>query len=330
MFLIFFFTFFALSDEYLDTLLSSSDLVTYSNQFSETGNISIDIKTSNYFIVFIEFPLNCTLYEYTSYDYVNYELSSVTLVNDIKLYHFIEFPFAKQIISMPNSGKISFTYGSMQDICTTGIILSNYPQYSITLSKYANNYTNIGRNEDKCIIFVIPTTQEYVVSLNGVNSNFFLYTNGKAINSFTGTNFKTFKVDAETSPTIFRFKSELLESTSIKISMKSNEMDPSFAWTVFHDPTEINHCPIVEECTLYKALHVDIILIVLGSILFLLICFFVARYFIKNKDICKKKDKETEKPKPSDWPSGNDKGEIRTEPTGYFAMDPILRNQHYS
>ena len=330
MFLFFIFIFFNKSEEYLDTLLSSADLVTYSNQFMEIGNISIDIKTSNYFIIFTEFPLNCTLYEYTSYDDENYELSSITMLNDIKLYRFIEFPFAKQIISMPFPGKISFTYGSIQDMCTTGIIISNYPQYSITLSKYSTNYTNIGRNEDKCIIFVIPTTQEFVVSLNGVNSDLYLYNNG-AISTFTGTNFRQFQIHAENYPTIFRYKSDFLESISIKISMKSNEMDPSFAWTVFHDPSQIKHCPFIEECTLYKALHADIIIIVVCSVVSIIILAFIVRYIIKHKDLCKKKDKEPEnKQQKADWPSQNDKGEIRTEPTGYFAMDPILRNQHYS
>ena len=147
----------------------------------------------------------------------------------------------------------------MHDICSTGVIISNYPQYSITLSKYSDNFTKISAHEDKCIIFTIPTTQEYVVSLNGVNSNVFIYTDNQAITSLTGTTFKQFKASAELTPIVIRFVSQYLESTSIKISMKSSGQDPSYAWTVFHDPNLTRHC-YDEECTLFKALHMDIVL----------------------------------------------------------------------
>ena len=313
---------------FTESLGSTHTLINFKHTYDEEGNISIDINIYDYYIIFSNFPLNTTLYEYTSSDGFSYKLSDVISVDNIQLYRHIEFPFAKQIISIKTPGTIAFTYGSLPSICTKGIIFSNYASYSILLSRTTKNYTHIGKNEDKCVIFVVPSVQEYVVSLVGVNSELLLYAEGEPVNTYMGTNFKQFRLDCQLSPAIFRFISDDVESSSIKISMHSSGDDPSFAWTMFYDPTNKNICPDDGNCTLYKALHLTTVFIVIGSLFGIGIVFAII-YYILVHTRCSRFGKAPPKEEKIVFPSSETKGENRSEPAGYFAMDPILRPREY-
>ena len=310
------------------TLLSTVNMHTYRNTFDEPGDIEISIASPNYYIIFIEAPLNTTLSEYRGDVEDDLILVNKTNVYDIQLYRFVEYPFAKHVISIPTAGTISFSYGSLQDMCQDGLILTNYDAYTIVFSSHFNNETSVNNGDDKCIIFTNPSpTQMYLFDLTGVNGRVIVYESGKAVTEFTGTASKYSTFDASDSPVIVRILSNpLLSSERIRIAMSSYMCKPYCSWTLFTSPKDQKHCPDF-ECTLYDALHMNEILISLGVIVGVIGIVLGVYYYKKQKKIRQtKRNTNDSNEQNANLPSisQHEKGENLSEPAGYYVMAPIL------
>ena len=311
--------------EFLDSITSEINLKTYRKEFDTSGEVEINISTSYFYLIFIEVPFNSTLFEYVQNTGGRYELKNTTSIYDIQLFKFVEFPFSKFVVSMPNSGTLSFSYGSLQDMCENGVILSNYDSYSIVLSSHFTNYTQVKRGDDKCIVFANPSpSQTYLFDLAGVNGRVIVYQNGCATAEYTGTTSKYSIFDASKAPVIVRIISNpSLSLERIRIAMSSYACTPYCSWTLFSDPQSIEHCPPHEECTLYKALHVTEILIALGVLAF--ICIIIVAVYCYRKYKKSKADKSDGFKQTNDGTSiSHEKGENVSEPAGYYVMAPIL------
>ena len=313
--------------EILDSITSEINLKTYRKVFDESGEVEIFITTSYFYLIFIEVPYNSTLYEYEEKTDGIYELINTTSIYDIELYKFVEYPFSKFVISMPNPGTLSFSYGSFQDMCENGIILSNYDAYSIVLSSYFSNYTQVKKSDDKCIVFANPSpSQTYLFDLAGVNGRVIVYQNGAALAEYSGTTSKYSIFDESKSPVIIRIIAhESLSLERIRIAMSSYACTPYCSWTLFNDPKSIKHCPTIEKCTLYKALHVTEILISLGVLVFVLIITVLSIYCYRKHKKAKSDIRSDVSKQTNDGTSiCHEKGENVSEPTGYYVMAPIL------
>ena len=238
--------------------------------------------------------------------------------------HYVEFPFAQHIIEITKPGNFSITYGSLQDMCQTGAFFTNTIQNSITLNESSTGNDKISIYEDKCIIFTNPAENFHFLRLNGVNGRVILYGNGVPDREFTGTLLKYFMFDASSSPAIFRFYSFGEPSSMfISIQIESKMYRPKRQLVAFWNPNENNHCDKVEKCTIVKALKIKLVVIIV-SILIGILAFMVFIYFVLMKSCCRR-FKEKQRSDNNEWPTSKEKGQNRTEPTGTFLMDPILR-----
>ena len=309
----------------LASLYSTVNMQTFRQTFDTPGEIEIDIRTFNYYIIFIEIPLNSTLTEYRSNNELKLRYYDTFNIYDIDLYRFIEYPFAKQVITIPTGGTVSFSYGSLQDMCSTGIIMTNYDGCTFVLSQHFSNYTKLGKGEDKCIIYTNPSpTQMYLLDLSGLNGRLILYQNGEAYMEWAGTGQKYTTVDASSAPVIIRIITDAVQqSDKIRIAMGSYACKPYKSWTSFWE-NNVNHCGEPDECSLYDALHVNIILIVIASIAGAAILFAIL-YYVITHIWCKRFSTYTPREDTSAISiSTTEKGENRTVPAGYYVMAPIL------
>lgn len=309
----------------LASLYSTVNLQTFRQTFDTPGEIEIDIRTFNYYIIFIEIPLNSTLTEYRSNNELKLKYYDTFNIYDIDLYRYIEYPFAKQVIKISTGGTVSFAYGSLQDMCSTGIIMTNYEGCTFVLSQHFSNYTKLGKGEDKCIIYTNPSsTQMYLLDLSGLNGRIILYQNGEAYLEWSGTGQKYTTVDASKAPVILRVMTDpVLQSDKIRIAMGSYACIPYRSMTYFWE-NNVNHCGDLDKCSLYNALHVDIILIVIASIVCVAILFSIT-YYIATRTWCKRLSTSApQEGKSAVSISTTEKGENRTVPTGYYVMAPIL------
>ena len=310
-------------------------------QFSEILNpydsICINISVFDYFIVFNQIPSDTIVYDYRCELNSNeLKLQSITIYNDIHIFLNISGPFASQTISTKKGGLVSFSYGSLPNICKTGILFTNN-QYidSIYLSnaQTMEGY-HIDTDDDLCIVSTIKANQSYSLSMQTEKccDKLFVYRSMSPVIAYSGPVDETFILDSDDEPVVFRFVSDNTteESKYVKIVMGSEGGDfPYEAGIRFYSPPNNSKvCP--DYCPLSKYIILIEVSIVLGIIIGTILIF-LAIYCISSR--CRRRRSSSDL-SDKDRPNSNSNSillskyssvENRNEPNGYFALDPILR-----
>lgn len=306
----------------IDVYSSTISLRSIRNYYDTTGGIQIDILYFPYFIIFTEIPKGSILYEYTSSEKDSFSLNNTFNIDDLNLYRYLEFPYGRHIIEIKEPGNVSFTFGSIQDMCETGIFFTNSAHAVITLDQNAKGGNKIKPYEDKCVVFVNPSSHFHMLQLIGVNARLVLYQKGVPHLEYSGSLIKYLNVDATQYPPIFRFYSYgEPQSQTVNIQIEAKEYKPYKELTVFFNPLDNDHCSGVPKCSLCHILHLDIIVIAIAALIGLII-FLSFTYWVITR-ICLYKYVSINEN--HSWHGAHEKGQNRTEPTGRFLMNPILR-----
>lgn len=305
--------------------------------FGEIGpreNICINISLSDYFIIFNRAPDDLKIYEYhSSLNGTNVTYYSEYYLRDISIYSHIKALFAFQIITSYKGGIVSFSYGTLPDICKTGIFFTNnlYIE-SIFLSGSQNPPYKIGVNDDLCVVSTVQTSQAFSVDMQTelCCDKLFVYQSMKPVEAFSGSVSETFVINATNEPVLLRFVSDnkAEDSKYVKIGMGSTGDFPFESGIIFYNPQDQVQpdCP-KSKCTFSQFFHIKIIIIVIialigTAIVFSIIFYITARcccpYYVMFSVQPSKDHKNI-------WQSNNQVVEDRGEPQGYFALDPILR-----
>lgn len=302
-------------------------------------NICINITFFDYFIVFNQAPLDTTIYEYrSSLNGSDLSLFSVYGFEQIDIYAHISSEFASQTITSAKGGFYSFAFGSLPDICKTGIIFTNGKYIeSMSFSNDQEIPYKIGINDDICIVSTIPGMQSFSIDMQTEKccDKLFRYQFMKAVDAFSGYDVDNqTEINATLEPVVFRFVSDSIsdKSKSVKISMGTYDgEDPFEAGIVFYDPRKAEDDCQTEKCTFLRFFKVKIVLIVIASVIGIVVLF-SAMFYFTSKCCCQyfivyqgNNQSVENKDQRNIWPSSNVTADNRNEPQGYFALDPILR-----
>lgn len=298
--------------------------------------ICINISITDYFIVFNIAPEDLRIYEYrSSLNGTDVTYYSDYYMRDISVYSHIKALFAYQIISTNKGGTVSFSYGSLPDICKTGIFFTNNPYIeSIFLSGSQNQPYRIGVNDDLCIVSTIQASQSFSLDMQTdvCCDKLFVYQSMKPIDAFSGPVSNIFIINATDEPALLRFVSDNKAENSkyVKIGMGQTDGEVPFeSGIVFFDPREEIQpsCP-THNCTFSQFFHIKIVAIVIISLIGVAIVFSFT-FYVTARCCCpnyilysvqsQKNNQENL------WETNNQHVEDRAEPQGYFALDPILR-----
>lgn len=314
---------------------SSYGLKQFLGELGPREKICINISIFDYFIVFNQAPDDLKIYEYHSLlNGTDLELYSTYYLQDISIYTHIKALFAYQIITSYKGGVVSFCYGSLPDICKTGIIFTNDDRIdSIFLSGSQNPPYNIGTNDDLCIVSTVQALQSFSVDMQTdvCCDKLFVYQSMEPIFAFSGPVSDGFIINATYEPVLLRFVSDAQaeDSKYIKINMGSDAIYfPYESGIVFYDPQDqIQPSCSKDKCTFYKFYHIKIIIIIIISIIGIVVIFSIL-FYVTTKCCCpyyimysvpQSKDQK------SIWQANDQHVEDRGELQGYFALDPILR-----
>jgi len=313
-------------------LRSDFGLKNYQREFIASDVINISVESFGYYLIINEIPEDAVIKEYTSINGIQYSLNSEVNVPNLQLFRYIAKPYAYQVINLPTGGRISFAFGCLQDICQTGAIISNSPQDIFVLSNSNKDFYHIGADEDKCLILTSPSTQRISLYLDGIIGKVYLYENNLPLRAYTGTTTLSLKVDAISSPSVFRFVSNNnILSDTFSISMGSIAPEPYKTLTLFHHPYNSSaNCP-TKECSFLDAIHFNVIekytvLLIVLSVIITVLYYVFSQVFCPKIEIHHMNDEGLVSKEVSGiWPSHNIKGENQNGPKGYYIMDPILR-----
>lgn len=312
----------------LDGYLGIKNYISYLN---ETTEFLINANTDHFYLIFNELPPESILKIYIGSVNNDYHLNKTLNVDDLGLYVFAEFPFTKYVLLTKNTGKIHLSYGSLQDMCNSGVLITNLNQVNFDFSATnESEYFGLRVGDDKCIIFTDSSQQALMLALEGVNGKLFVYeaTYPSKVIYQRGSNLVN--VNGKDYPIIVRYVSHsAVNSNTIRVAMVGSVEDPlqpRIAYNFY--PAHIPDCPI-DTCTFSKAIHMYEIGIALILILSIIILSYII-YYVLVLTACDRFRKyirpteSTDSPR-VEWPSNKMRGENRSEPNGYFTMDPILR-----
>lgn len=315
-------------------ITSSYGMKQFSVELDSYDSICINISIFDYFIVFNHAPDDLRIYEYHSFlNGTDVSYYSDYFLDDISIYRHIKALFAFQMITSYKGGNVSFSYGSLPDICKTGIIFTNnHYLENIFLSGSQKPPYKIGVNDDLCIVSTVQAYQSFLINMQTevCCDKLFVYKSMIPIDAFSGSVDGELNINATDEPVILRFVSDdqAEESKYVKITMGSDGDFPSKAGIVFYDPREEMqpNCP-KDKCTFYKYFHIKTLIIIIISIIGVIIVF-SAVFYITARCCCPHFIMFSVPP-PKDqkniWQENNRHVEDRAGPQGYFALDPILR-----
>ncbi|OHS98956.1 hypothetical protein TRFO_34684 [Tritrichomonas foetus] len=317
-------------------IVSSYGMKQFSANLRPNELVCINITIFDYFIVLNQMPEDSIIYEYRSNpNGTERYLYSQTSLDQLNIYMHIPSPFASQTIYSKKGGFVSFAYGSLPDLCSTGIIFTNSQHIdSIIFSGTEDRPYHIDINDDLCIVSTIPAIQSYSLSMQTEKccDKLFFYKSMIPQSVFGGSISETFDVDATEEPAIFRFVSDNKtdEYKYIKVIMGSDGLFPFEAGIVFYDPlNNSNVCPD-GKCNFSDYFDIRaIIYLILGIILiilsFSLIFYFSARCFCPHFVIYTATQNHQTSENNDLFGNSVSSVESRGEIAGYFALDPILR-----
>ena len=297
--------------------------------------ICINISIFPFFIVFGEMPGDMEYIEYRSFnDTSRLDFYKSGIGELLPSFQVINLPFASVTLRCPSCGVVSFSYGSVQSICKTGIFFTNFRNSMIDLSSSFQSEKSLAQNEDKCIVFTARNVQRFHMFF-ALSGCLIVYNGTFDFIKLTGEDEFDFQFNmSNETPSIFRILTgESIMEERFSISIENESPKPFNEFTSFYDPinrSEAN-CPPNKPCNVLDLIDLELIgiitafsiasLIVFAALFYVLSITFCPSLFRKNRTISSLPSKDD----PKSLSTENLVAEKTVEPKGYFAMDPILR-----
>ena len=307
-------------------LSSCFGFTTYSKEVPDGTTICFNISQFPFFFVPHSLPLDALLDEYISLENTSVD-HKVYTYSDILPFRFLLTPFSTHSLTLPTGGNVSFVYGSPVGSCRDGIVFTNSPRTNISLETASASATSaLGVNDDKCVVFTTPGRQSFALRMQTEEccGKLFLYEDGmETIRAFSGDiDVLYFTVNASAHPPLFRVMTDAKNLTNfVSLRIDSDAAEPEDVFSVFWDPWKEEE--IHELCTFWMTVDWIIIGMVAGACGGVVVVFSLM-FWVTAKCCCShflRPGKETDSKD-----SGKKIGaEVRNEPAGYFALDPILR-----
>ncbi|EAY20561.1 hypothetical protein TVAG_239350 [Trichomonas vaginalis G3] len=310
--------------ECADRVQGSTGMYFYSQTLGCSVNICVNISVYDFYLIINELPANSEVIEYRSYIGDKKLMYSKTYYPpNVPFYIQSSIPFASYTIRLGSEGYCEFMYGSLPNICKTGLILTSEVNKTIQLSSSASGYYKIRSYEDKCILFVLAKQINVSIKSNAdnIDRRFLLYQNYDNPLPALQPNID-FSLDCVFRPFLLRFLSKG-QNSFLSISIAADVALSNNLKTEYREPNNFTKLCDEKECTIWEFMSPNILTL---SILFTVLFIFLASVFVYFMMICCcpkfMGDKKSTTGKPASKKSAI--LETRSEPEGYFAVDYLI------
>lgn len=310
------------------TIQSQIGLQRFDDILINGNEVCINISSFPFYLIFER--MNCTtvISEYKSINHsMELSLYKETSAKDLQNnYLVIPDPFASVTFSIKSPGRLSFSYGSLPGMCSTGVFFATSSYAQLSLHYKSSKPYDISFMDDKCFIFTSFGSQKFSLILDTefCCDKLFVYHNFTTFTAFSGYKSVIISMNSTNNPILLRYISDdATPSNLISITMQSEEHHPFKDSVDFYDS---NNSQI--ECPTQPSFHFPwvILLCVIASIIFLTILFGIGFYYCSLWK-CPHFVKSQHSVSVDQFilPSENVGNEKGAEPKGYYILDPVLR-----
>lgn len=311
---------------------SGPGLASHSGTYGNRSNVCINISAFGFFFAINSVPDDAVYYEYRSF-LVEDQLSEYYKATgkQIPYVRFIKNPFASISIYLPTGGYVDFTYGSLPNMCATGFLFTNSNNTMFSFNAKAKQPEYVANGfEDKCIIFTSTKEQHisYVSNFDPDQDKVILYQDLYKPSSLYVNGEESFKLGTSRYPTIIRlliFSHRNENSMQLNMQSESLPYKQEYQFMLTYNRSKVM-CPYIEPCDLWRFISLTTLILWIVIIFAVMIVGCLVTHMIVQRT-CPQfiSAEKNEEKTPVQFASTNALLEARSEPKGYFAMDPFLR-----